>query len=50
MGDEDIMYKPLLDDINADTLMNEDDFEIDMGSRNGLQGVKQECHEIRYCI
>ena len=42
MGDEDIMYKSLLDYIEAETLMNEDDFEIDTGSRDGLQGVKQE--------
>ena len=45
MGDEDIMYKPLLDDIHVEAetfIMNEDDFEIDMGSWDGLQGVKQE--------
>ena len=42
MGDEDIMCELLLDDIDEETLMNEDDFEIDTGSRDGLQGVKQE--------
>ena len=42
MGDEDIMYEPLLDDIDVEMLMNEDDFEIDTGSQDGLQGVKQE--------
>ena len=32
VGDENIMYKSLLDDINVEALMNEDDFEIDTGS------------------
>ena len=32
VGDEDIMYEPLLDNIDAETLMNGDDFKIDMGS------------------
>lgn len=32
VGDENVMYKPLLDDANAETLMNEDGFEIDTGS------------------
>ena len=41
MGDEDIMYELLLDDI-AETLMNEGDFEIDKGSRDGPHSVKQE--------
>ena len=36
------MFKPLLDDIAVETLMDEDDFEIDRGSRDGLQGVEQE--------
>ena len=36
VGDEDIKYEPLLDDFNEETLMNEDDFEIDTGSRDGL--------------
>ena len=31
VGDENIMYEPLLDDIDADTFMDEDDFEIEMG-------------------
>ena len=42
VGDEDIMYEPLLDDIAAETLMNEADFQIYTGSWDGLQGVKQE--------
>ena len=42
MGDKDIMYELLLDDIDAEMLMNEGDFEIDTGSRDGLQSVKQE--------
>ena len=42
MGDENIMYEPLLDNINTETLINEDDFEIDMGSRDGLHGVKED--------
>ena len=42
MGDEDTMYEPLLYDINSETLMNEDDFEIDMGSRDELQDLKQD--------
>ena len=41
LGGEDIMYEPLLDNTDVETIMNEDDFEIDMGSRNGLQGVEQ---------
>ena len=39
MGDEDIMYEPLLDDMRK---LNEDDFEIDTGLRDWLQGVKHE--------
>ena len=31
-GGKDILYEPLLDDINVETLMNEGTFEIDMGS------------------
>ena len=27
VGEENIMYEPLLDDIDVETLMNEDDFE-----------------------
>ena len=44
MGDKDIMYEPLLDDtcIIAETLLNEDDFEIDMGSWDRLQDIKQD--------
>ena len=42
VGDKDKMYELLLDDIDAETLMNEDDFEIDTGSRDVVQGVKQE--------
>ena len=40
MEDEGIMYGPLLDDIDARDV-NEDDFEIDMGWHNELPGVKQ---------
>ena len=42
MRDKDIMYEPLLDDKNVETLMDEDDFEFYMGSSNGLQGVEEE--------
>ena len=28
VGDEDMMYGPLLDDIHTETFMNEDDFEL----------------------
>ena len=42
VGDEDIMHELLLDDIDVVMLMNEDNFEIDTGSRDGLHGVKQE--------
>ena len=31
MGDENFMYKPLLDDRNAETLMNKENVEIDTG-------------------
>ena len=41
-GDEDVMYEPLLHDIDAATLMYEDDFEVETGSREGLRGVEQE--------
>ena len=41
-GDEDIMYELLLDDIDVETLMHEDDFGIETGSRDRLQGVEQE--------
>ena len=49
VGDEDtcIMYESLLDNIDVETLMDEDDFEIDMGSQDGLQGVKQEDPALR---
>ena len=47
VGEEDIMYEPLSDDIDAETLMNEDDFEIDTGSRDGLQVIKQEDSVLR---
>ena len=40
VGDEDILYKPLLNDIDVETLMNEDYFEIDTGSQDGLQGIE----------
>ena len=36
------IYELLLDDINAATLMNEDNFETDTGPRDRLLGVKQE--------
>ena len=42
VGDEELMYEPLLDNIGEETLMNEDNFEIDTGSCNRLQGLKQE--------
>ena len=42
VGDKDIMHEPLVDDIGAKTLTNKGDFEIDTGSRDVLQGVKQE--------
>ena len=42
MGDKDVIYKPLLDNIDTETLMNVDDCEIDTGSRDGLHGVNQE--------
>ena len=37
VGDEDIMYEPLLDDIDVETLMNEDNLKIDTESRDRLQ-------------
>ena len=33
--------------IDLETLMDEDDFEIDTGSRSGLQGVEQEDPALR---
>ena len=36
-GDKDAMYEPLLDDINELTLMDDDDFEIEMGSKTGCK-------------
>ena len=42
MGDEDIMYKPLLDNVDVETLINESDFKIDTGSLDRLQGIEQE--------
>ena len=42
MGDENTMYTLLLDDINADTLMNEKKIEIDTGSLDRLHGIRQE--------
>ena len=41
MGDEDIPYKLLLDNIDVEMLMNEDDFEIGTRSRDGLKGTEQ---------
>ena len=40
--DEDEMYEPLLDNIDVDTLMEEDDLEIEKGSRDELRGMQQE--------
>ena len=40
--DEDKMYKPLLTDIYVEMLTDEDDFEIDTGWCDKLQGVEQE--------
>ena len=37
-----MMYKPLLDDRDAETLINNTHFEIDTGSQDGLHGVKQD--------
>ena len=37
VGDEEIMYEQLLDDIDAETL-TKNDFEIDTGSRRGKVG------------
>ena len=39
VGDEDILCERLLEDVDAETLMNKDNFEIDTGPRDGLQGV-----------
>ena len=39
--------EPLLDDIDVGTLMNEDDFEIETMSQDGLQGVKQKDPDLR---
>ena len=36
------MYEPLLDDIDVETLMEEADFGVEMGSRDELRGVEQE--------
>ena len=44
-GDE--MYEPLLDDIDVETLMEEDDLEIETGSRDELQGMQQEHPALR---
>ena len=41
------MYEPLLDNTYVETLMDEDDFEIDTGSRDRLQGIKQEDPTLR---
>lgn len=35
------MYEPLLHVIGVEMLADEDDFEIDTGLRDGLQGLKQ---------
>ena len=32
IGDEHVMYEPLLDDIDMETLMQEADFEVETGS------------------
>ena len=44
VGDKDtcIMYEPLLDYIDVKTLMDENDFQIDTGSLDGVQGKEQE--------
>ena len=37
------MYEPLLDDIHVETLkMEEDDYEVETGSRDELRGVEQD--------
>ena len=38
--DEDKMYESLLDDIDVETLMEEDDLEIETGSQDELRGHK----------
>ena len=48
VGNKDIVYEPLLDNMDAETLMNEGNFEIDMGSSEGLQGVKQDDPILKY--
>ena len=40
VGDEAIMYEPLLDDTDVETLMDEDDFEIDTRSRGVRRNIK----------
>ena len=40
--DEKFIYKPLLDDRNAGTLMNEENFEIDTGPWDRLHGIRHE--------
>ena len=47
VGNEDILYEPFLGDIDVETLMDEDDFEIDMESRDLIQGVEQEDPALR---
>ena len=39
IGDEDVMYEPLIDDIGVKMLMEEADFEVETDSRDKLQGV-----------
>ena len=46
VGDENIMCEPLLY-MYVETLMDEDDFEIDTGSCDGLQSVEQEDPPLR---
>ena len=47
MEDEDEMYEPLLNDIDMETLIEEDDLEIETGSRDEPRGVQQEHPALR---
>ena len=37
MGNEDIMYEPLLDDIDGETLVNEDNFKLTQDHATGCK-------------
>ena len=40
--EDDDIYEPLLDDLDVETLMEEDDLKIETKSRDQLRGVEQE--------